>query len=78
MVANYIFIVQKEHRQKYNLDSMLNLIMPNCKIVEVDGIPKVLLVPHFSRKNISITIILCSLQTLTSMLSGTHQTSCIE
>ena len=36
--ANYIFVVQKEHRIKYNLDTLLNLIAPNCKIVEVDGI----------------------------------------
>jgi HAD superfamily hydrolase (TIGR01509 family) len=34
--ANYIFVVRKEHRQKYNLDILLNLIAPNCKIVEVD------------------------------------------
>lgn len=36
--ANYIFVVQKEHREQYNLDSMLNLIAPDCKIVEVDGV----------------------------------------
>lgn len=36
--ANFIFVVQKEHREKYNLDTLLNLIAPNCKIVEVDGI----------------------------------------
>jgi HAD superfamily hydrolase (TIGR01509 family) len=36
--ANYIFIVQKEHREKYNLDTMLTLISPGCKIIEVDGI----------------------------------------
>ncbi|MFZ9377026.1 MAG: HAD-IA family hydrolase, partial [Candidatus Fonsibacter ubiquis] len=36
--ANFIFVVQKEHREKYNLDTLLNLITPNCKIVEVDGI----------------------------------------
>ena len=36
--ANYIFVVQKFHREKYNLDSMLNLIAPNCKIVEVNSI----------------------------------------
>ena len=36
--ANYIFIVQKEHREKYNLDNMLELIAPKCKIVEVDGV----------------------------------------
>lgn len=38
MDANFIFIVQKSHRAQYNLDTLLNLISPNCKIVEVDGI----------------------------------------
>lgn len=36
--ANYIFLVQKEHYEKYNLQYLLNLIAPNCKIVQVDGI----------------------------------------
>jgi len=36
--ANYIYVVQKSHREKYNLDTLLNLITPNCKIVEVDGV----------------------------------------
>jgi HAD superfamily hydrolase (TIGR01509 family) len=36
--ATYIYVVQKEHRAKYNLDTLLNLITPGCKIVEVDGI----------------------------------------
>jgi HAD superfamily hydrolase (TIGR01509 family) len=36
--ANFIYIVQKEHREKYNLDTLLNLITPNCKIVEIEGI----------------------------------------
>jgi HAD superfamily hydrolase (TIGR01509 family) len=36
--ATFVFVVQKEHREKYNLDTLLNLITPNCKIVEVDGI----------------------------------------
>ena len=34
--ATFIYVVQKEHRLKYNLDTLLNLITPNCKIVEVD------------------------------------------
>ena len=34
--ANYVYVVQKEHREKYNLDTLLNLITPNCKIVEVN------------------------------------------
>jgi HAD superfamily hydrolase (TIGR01509 family) len=38
MEANYIFVVRKEHRSKYNLDTLLNLIAPNCKIVEVDKV----------------------------------------
>ena len=36
--ANYVYIVQKKHREKYNLDTLLNLITPGCKIVEVDGL----------------------------------------
>lgn len=36
--ANFIFIVQKDHRKKYNLDTLLNLISPNCKIIETDGL----------------------------------------
>jgi len=36
--ANYIYVVQKAHREKYNLDTLLNLITPDCKIVEVDGL----------------------------------------
>jgi HAD superfamily hydrolase (TIGR01509 family) len=35
--ATFIYVVQKEHRAKFNLDTLLNLITPNCKIVEVDG-----------------------------------------
>lgn len=35
LVANLIFIVQKTHREKYNLDTMLKLIAPGCKIIEV-------------------------------------------
>ena len=36
--ANYIFVVQKNHREKYNLDSLLNLVAPNCKVIEVDKV----------------------------------------
>lgn len=36
--ANYIFIVQEEHYEKYNLKQLLNLIKPNCKIVKVNGL----------------------------------------
>lgn len=36
--ANYIFIVQKEHRVKYHLDDVLDGIAPGCQVVEVDGL----------------------------------------
>ncbi len=36
--ANYIFIIQKEHQVKYNVKSVLNVLQPNCKIIELDHI----------------------------------------
>jgi beta-phosphoglucomutase-like phosphatase (HAD superfamily)/dTDP-glucose pyrophosphorylase len=36
--ANYIYVVQKKHREKYNLDTLLNLITPGCKIIETNGL----------------------------------------
>jgi HAD superfamily hydrolase (TIGR01509 family) len=36
--ATFTFIVQKSHREKYNLDTLLNLITPNCNIVEVESV----------------------------------------
>ena len=34
--GQYIFIVQKEHRQLYDLDNILKKISKNCKIIETD------------------------------------------
>ena len=36
--ANYIFIVQKEHYLKYNLETVLNMVAPGCTIVQTEGI----------------------------------------
>ena len=36
--AHFIFLVQKEHYEKYNLQSVLGLIAPGCDIVQVDGL----------------------------------------
>lgn len=36
--ANYIFLVLREHYEKYDLYRILNLIKPGCKIVIVDSI----------------------------------------
>lgn len=36
--AHHIFVVQKEHYDKYNLNHLLRLISPECDIVQVDGV----------------------------------------
>ena len=36
--GNFIFIVQKEHQIKYNINSVLKILKPNCKIIELDKI----------------------------------------
>lgn len=36
--ARYIYIVQKSHYEKYNLDYLLRLITPSCEIVQIDGV----------------------------------------
>jgi len=36
--ARHIFVVQAEHYGKYNLNHLLPLISPGCKIVQVDGV----------------------------------------
>jgi len=35
--GNFIFLVKKEHYEKYNLKYLLNLLAPKCKIIQVDG-----------------------------------------
>jgi len=36
--GQYIFLVQKTHYEKYNLQGLLTLIAPNCQIVQIDGL----------------------------------------
>ena len=36
--AEHVFITQKAHYEDYNLSYLLNLVSPNCNIVQVDGI----------------------------------------
>jgi HAD superfamily hydrolase (TIGR01509 family) len=36
--AKFIYIVQKEHYDQYNLKTLLNLITPNCEIIQVDQV----------------------------------------
>lgn len=36
--ANYTFIVQKEHYEKYNMGPFLKMLKPGCKIVQTDGV----------------------------------------
>lgn len=36
--AHYIFVVQKEHYDKFNLESYLKLLVPNCTVLVTDGL----------------------------------------
>jgi dTDP-glucose pyrophosphorylase len=36
--AHFIFLVQKEHYEKYNLKQLLNLIAPGCDIIQIDSV----------------------------------------
>jgi HAD superfamily hydrolase (TIGR01509 family) len=36
--GRFIFIVQKSHYEKYNLNYLLNAIAPNCVIIQTDGL----------------------------------------
>jgi len=37
LVGDWIFIVQKEHREKYDLDNILRDIRPGCKVIDTGG-----------------------------------------
>ena len=34
--ANFIFLILKEHQEKYNISSVLKILRPNCKIIEIN------------------------------------------
>ena len=36
--GKFIFVVQKEHFEKYNLGHLLKLISPNCEIIQIEGL----------------------------------------
>ena len=36
--GTYIFLVQKAHYDQYNLESLLKMIAPGCKIGQIDGV----------------------------------------
>lgn len=36
--AHFIFIVQKSHFEKFNLDYLLRLIAPNCTVIPIEGL----------------------------------------
>jgi len=36
--ANFIFIIQEEHNEKYNLKKVLEILKPNCKVIFTDGL----------------------------------------
>ena len=36
--GQYIFLVQKSHYEKYDLQGMLSMIAPGCEIIQIDGV----------------------------------------
>lgn len=36
--GRYIFLVQKSHYEKYNLEDLLSLVAPGCEIIQIDGV----------------------------------------
>lgn len=36
--ARFVYVVQRAHREAYQLDTVLNLITPGCTLVEVNGV----------------------------------------
>ena len=59
--ANYIFIIQKKHQEKYNIRSVLQILKPNCKIIELDEVTEgaactTLLAKKFINNNNSLII----------------------
>jgi HAD superfamily hydrolase (TIGR01509 family) len=36
--ANYIFIIQKQHDEKYNMKKVLEILKPNCKVIYTEGV----------------------------------------
>ena len=36
--GNYIFIIRSEHQKNFNIKHLLKAIVPNCKIIETNGV----------------------------------------
>ncbi len=59
--GNFIFIVRKEHIEKYNIKGLLNMMAPNCKIIAIDKLTEgaactVLLAKEFINNNKPLVI----------------------
>jgi dTDP-glucose pyrophosphorylase len=38
LIGKFIFLVKKDHYEKFKLNSLLSFICPGCKIVQIDGL----------------------------------------
>lgn len=64
IAGQYIFIVQKNHFERYSLDHLLNKIAPGCKIIQVDNVTEgaacsVLLAEEFINNDTPLLIANC-------------------
>jgi len=60
--GQYIFCVQKEHCEQYELETLLNFIAPGCKIIKLDGVTEgaaqtVLLAKEYINNNDPLIIV---------------------
>jgi len=60
--GQYIFIVRKEHYEKYGLEHHLNKIAPNCKIIQIDAVTEgaactVLLADNYINNEVPLLIV---------------------
>jgi len=69
--GNWVFIVQKGHRDDYNLDAYLNKLRPGCKIIDTGGgVTEGAACSVLLAKSILITTPLLLLLTLIILLTG--------
>jgi HAD superfamily hydrolase (TIGR01509 family) len=50
--GNYIYIVQREHYEDYNLEELLTSITPNCEIVQINGVTEGAAVTSLTAKHL--------------------------
>ena len=75
--ANHIFIVQKEHVEKYNIKQMLEILKPGCAVIELDEVTEGAAVTTLLAKEFIDNDSPLLLAGPINILNGTQVKSCI-